>query len=184
MPPEGRAADTGMTGPHWAFSWAVYGAPGVERACLLLQERYGVDVNVLLLALHATVCRGAAPDRAGLTALEAAGRPLREGAVAPLRQVRRALKRAPYGADGQALRNGVKALELQAEQLEQSVLAGVAATLAPRAAGAAAVARAVVEFYAEASEHEVALEVLATDADAAHAITLIAEAAATHAAAG
>ena len=32
----------------WKFSLAVYAAPGVPEECLAVQERYGVDVNVLL----------------------------------------------------------------------------------------------------------------------------------------
>ncbi|MEE9251196.1 MAG: TIGR02444 family protein, partial [Alphaproteobacteria bacterium] len=34
--------------PCWDFALAVYRREGVEEACLALQERHGIDVNVLL----------------------------------------------------------------------------------------------------------------------------------------
>ena len=34
--------------PFWDFSLRVYGSEGVPEACLVLQERHGIDVNVLL----------------------------------------------------------------------------------------------------------------------------------------
>ncbi len=33
--------------PFWNFSLEVYGGEGVARACLELQDRRGVDVNLL-----------------------------------------------------------------------------------------------------------------------------------------
>ena len=36
--------------PLWAFSLAVYGGDGVAEECLDLQERLGLDVNILLFA--------------------------------------------------------------------------------------------------------------------------------------
>ena len=35
--------------PLWEFSLEFYAQPGVASACLALQDRCGVDVNVLLL---------------------------------------------------------------------------------------------------------------------------------------
>ena len=35
--------------PFWDYSLALYGRPGVEACCLRLQDRLGVDVNLLLL---------------------------------------------------------------------------------------------------------------------------------------
>ena len=34
--------------PFWRFSLRTYGAPGVARACLALQDACGADVNLLL----------------------------------------------------------------------------------------------------------------------------------------
>ena len=35
----------------WSFSLTVYGRPGVEAACLELQDRFGADVNLALYCL-------------------------------------------------------------------------------------------------------------------------------------
>ena len=34
--------------PFWDFSLAVWGREAVEPACLALQARHGIDINVLL----------------------------------------------------------------------------------------------------------------------------------------
>ncbi len=36
------------TNPFWDFSTKVYGKPKVAKACLVLQEKHGIDVNILL----------------------------------------------------------------------------------------------------------------------------------------
>ena len=61
------------TASFWDFSVGTYRRPGVADACLSLQDRYGLDVNVLLLLLlvrlHARVSdRGGARRGAGLFA--------------------------------------------------------------------------------------------------------------------
>lgn len=39
--------------PFWRFALSFYGRPHVPAACLTLQYRHGVDVNVLLFLLWA-----------------------------------------------------------------------------------------------------------------------------------
>ena len=39
------------SGEFWDFSVTLYGRPGVAPACLELQERRGLDVNVLMFCL-------------------------------------------------------------------------------------------------------------------------------------
>jgi uncharacterized protein (TIGR02444 family) len=115
-----------LEGPHWAFSLAVYRQPGVAEACLALQDRLGVDVNVLLLTLFATRQVGAPPSGATIAQADAFVRAWRAQVVAPLRGVRRRLKEGPPPAPGsaaEALRQRVKAVELYAEQIEQAALA-------------------------------------------------------------
>ena len=41
--------------PFWQFSGAVYAHPGVAEACLDLQDRHGLDVNLLLFCAWAGV---------------------------------------------------------------------------------------------------------------------------------
>ena len=139
--------------PFWTFSLRIYGQPGVPPACLTLQDEHGVDVNVLLFALYAASCgrQLATGDVARITDnIE----PWRATTVVPLRQVRRWLRETPEGfeADGvAALRQRVKAIELEAERLQQEALfAGwpMASLGAPAPADAAA--RANAKAYADA----------------------------------
>lgn len=102
----------------------VYAAPGVAEWCLAQQDGLGADVNILLWAAW----RGAGGRRlapADLAAAEAATAPWRDGVVRPLRAARRAM-RGDLGAIGAAaaaeLRRRAKALELEAERLQQSAL--------------------------------------------------------------
>jgi uncharacterized protein (TIGR02444 family) len=98
----------------WEFSVSLYGAPGVERACLILQDRYGADVNMVLFCLW----HGPIP-RAELERAVTSARALREGTVEPLRRLRRALSKQ---GDEAGLREAVKRAELEAERLEQARL--------------------------------------------------------------
>ena len=125
----------------WDYSLAVYARSGVPAACLALQARHGLDVNVLLFCCWAGQCgRALTPEE--IDGLMAAVGPWHERAVKPLRAVRRWLKTretAP-GAAAEALRQEVKALELEAERIEQQILAETLALGegAPAAALAAA----------------------------------------------
>ncbi|MGQ7792483.1 TIGR02444 family protein [Faunimonas sp. B44] len=172
----GGAASLDLAGPHWRFALAVYGRPGVAEACLLLQDSCGVDVNVLLVALFsARAGRPLSPS--GIAAADAAIARWREEVVRPLRVVRRAMKSeaAVFGGDGEMVRNRVKAAELAAEQLEQAVLAGAVAAMAPGEgpADSAAVIRAVVAFYSAGADDPAAAaleQAVARIAEAADAV--------------
>jgi len=110
--------------PFWRFSLRIYGTPGVPAACLTLQDGSGVDVNVLLFGLFAA-SQGRQLATADVKAIAAAIDPWRLNAVVPLRGVRRFLKDTPAGFEAQdipALRQRVKMMELEAEQLQQEVL--------------------------------------------------------------
>jgi len=123
------------THPFWAFSLHLYAQAGVESACLALQEE-GADVNLLLLCcwLGGT---GRRLDRRRLRSVIAAVASWQEQIVVPLRLVRRNLKRESWrvSASGRrALRQHLATAELQAEHLEQLLLASQVADL-PRRAG-------------------------------------------------
>ncbi|MGH7091790.1 MAG: TIGR02444 family protein, partial [Stellaceae bacterium] len=82
--------------------------------------------NLILYALwHGWSGRGAL-DEGALAAAEYAAGPVGREIAAPLRALRRALKDNPDPAV-QALRERVKALELEAERIAQSRLAALAA---------------------------------------------------------
>jgi uncharacterized protein (TIGR02444 family) len=166
-----------LTGPHWAFSLDVYGQPTVPASCLLLQDRCGVDVNVLLLCLFAA-CRGApTPSEQDIAALDGEIERLRREVVVPLRQIRRAMKIMPeadLGREFDSVRNRVKSAELAAEQLQQAMLARLLPDGSPRGDfDALATARAVVGFYAGRTGSRDAMG----DEDIERAIASVAEAA-------
>jgi uncharacterized protein (TIGR02444 family) len=135
----------------WRFSLAVYARPGVAQACLALQDRAGLDVNLLLFCCWAGL-RGHRLSPAELDEAAAAAGPWQREIVAPLRAIRRRLKQAT-GLErraGEALYAQAKALELAAEEAEQRLLAA-AVPVAPREAGdadQAACAAANLRLYA------------------------------------
>lgn len=110
--------------PFWRFSTRFYATPGVAAACIELQDQAHVDVNVLFFLLwNATQHRALSAD--DVTKVEQAIAPWREAAVTPLRVVRRALKTPPavVAADAaESFRSRVKAIELEAERLQQEAL--------------------------------------------------------------
>ncbi len=111
----------------WEFSQDLYGRPGVAEACLSLQDRRDLDVNILLYCCWAGL-RGQALSMEALGACVDAVRPWQDQVVKPLRAARRWLKgqrTAPAGA-AETLRQAIKAQELEAERLEQLILAAAA----------------------------------------------------------
>jgi uncharacterized protein (TIGR02444 family) len=112
----------------WRFSLGFYARPGVAPALIALQDRDGLDVNVILYALWLGLTRGHATSAADLAVAEAAAAPLRAAVVVELRGLRRRLR--PHSdPDVQALRRRVQALEIAAERAVQERLAG---SLTPR----------------------------------------------------
>ena len=108
----------------WRFSLRFYALPGVASACIDLQDRHGVDVNVLLFLLFlAEEGRAVSPEE--VARIDAAVRVWRDGVVVPLRTVRRNL-RASIGEmardAAEALRTNVKRVELEAERIQQETL--------------------------------------------------------------
>jgi uncharacterized protein (TIGR02444 family) len=125
--PEGRMstdASSPQGSPFWRFSLAYYRDPRVADACIALQEEAGVDVNLLLFLLwHAAQSRRF--STAEVEELEGRVGPWREAAVVPLRRLRRALKVAPpllSAANAEAFRTRIKAVELEAERLQQEAM--------------------------------------------------------------
>lgn len=115
-----------LTGPHWDFALFVYGHDGVAEICLDLQDRHGVDVNVLLIALFALSEKGVQLGLADIADADAHVRAWRDEVVWPLRTIRRRLKQGPAPApsrESETLRTAVKKAELEAEQIEQAVIA-------------------------------------------------------------
>ncbi len=115
------------TSPFWRFSLIVYGDPGVQTECLDLQDRFGIDVNLLLFCTFIGAVYGAVlPDR-DLEAAAGLVGAWHQDVVGSLRRARRTLK--PFATDASPilslaakLRADVKASELEAERIEQMML--------------------------------------------------------------
>ena len=112
----------------WSFSLAVYSGSGVQAECLDLQERHGIDVNLLLFCAYVgAVCGVVLPAAALREARDLVGVWHRD-VVQELRGARRALKPfaaavpSPPGGSAAELRGTVKAAELEAERIEQAML--------------------------------------------------------------
>jgi uncharacterized protein (TIGR02444 family) len=116
--------------PFWRFSVKFYAAPGVADACIELQDRAKVDVNILFFLLwNATQKR--AFNATDVAEVERRIGGWRDMAVVPIRAIRRALKSPPPvmmpdAAEG--FRTRIKAVELEAERLQQEALYDLAQT--------------------------------------------------------
>jgi uncharacterized protein (TIGR02444 family) len=114
----------GRQSPFWRFSIKFYGMPGVAPSCIELQDKANVDVNVLFFLLWSAT-QGRSFNVADVTAIERAIGPWRDMAVVPIRHVRRALKSPPPALTAEAaegFRTRIKAVELEAERLQQEAL--------------------------------------------------------------
>jgi uncharacterized protein (TIGR02444 family) len=118
----------------WQWSVVAYGRPGVEEACLDLQDGYDQSVPYLLWAAWAAAM-GRALDAEALEMGAETARVWDSVAIEPLRIIRQRLKKPiPDMGDParETLREQVKAAELTGERLLLEDLE----TLAPEAAAA------------------------------------------------
>ena len=113
--------------PLWDWAVAAYGATGVGDACVALQDNHEQNVPLLLWSAW-TAAVGLTPDAETIEAACDTARAWDSVVVAPLRAVRRTLKAPiPDIDDGprQAVRDRVKALELEAERHLLEALEGL-----------------------------------------------------------
>ncbi len=130
-----RAAGPPRRPGLWGFSLAFYARPGVAPALIALQDRAGLDVNLILYALWLGASGRGRLDRGRLTEADRAVAAIRSEITEPLRALRRRLKARP-DADIRRLREAVGRLELDAEKAalrRLARLAGPGARGAPRA---------------------------------------------------
>ena len=118
--------------PFWDFSLRLYARAGVAPSCLRLQERHGIDVNLLFCCLWLGMA-GQGCTRRDVARMIGRVRTLHEQVVKPLRTARTALKRILATETEEllpaagALRAAVKKSELDAEHLEQVMLSAMPA---------------------------------------------------------
>ncbi|MEW6454843.1 MAG: TIGR02444 family protein [Pseudomonadota bacterium] len=114
--------------PFWRFSVKFYQVPGVAPSCIELQDQAGVDVNVLFFLLWLAT-QNRALNKEQVAEVERSVGPWREMAVVPIRNVRRALKSPPpvlSAETAEGFRTRIKAVELEAERLQQEALFQIA----------------------------------------------------------
>lgn len=108
--------------PFWDFSLQAYGSDGVAPACLSLQERHGIDVNILLYCVWAGQI-GNRMDDGHIALLAAAVNEWHGTIVLSLRRARKQMKTAldsqPPSSLTSALRAQIQKLEIDAEHIEQ-----------------------------------------------------------------
>jgi uncharacterized protein (TIGR02444 family) len=134
----------------WRFVLPFYGRAGVSPACLALQDRIGVDVNILLLAAYAQVERGIVLDHDDLALADAVVRGWRTEVIQPLRRVRNRMKAGPSPAPSPAtepLRNKIKAAELDGEQIALAALFAWLEQRRPRATSEKSASAAVARYF-------------------------------------
>ncbi|MCL6689859.1 TIGR02444 family protein [Pseudomonas citronellolis] len=111
-----------MTEDIWSFALDLYAQPGVEAACLDLQEA-GADVCLLLAGAWFAAC-GRACSGQRLDTLAKASANWQREVVKPLRTLRQQWKTAARNdAHLEKLRETLKTLELRAERLQLERLA-------------------------------------------------------------
>jgi uncharacterized protein (TIGR02444 family) len=120
--------DAEATTPLWRFSLHFYRQSGVADACIALQDGSGVDVNLLLFLLW-LAGGGQRLSQDDVRRLDDTVRDWRDLTILPIRDVRRALKGKPTLVEAgkqEAFRTRIKAVELEAERLQQEALYALA----------------------------------------------------------
>jgi uncharacterized protein (TIGR02444 family) len=110
----------------WDFACAFYAVPEVAEACLALQDRHGLDVNLLLLCCWLGASRRGRLTDSEIALAEQRVAAWRSSVLEPLRSLRRHLKTVEGAAicavEIVRLRDWVKENELAAERIAQRLL--------------------------------------------------------------
>lgn len=108
--------------PFWDFSARVYARPGVAEACVDMQDRFGLDVNLLLFCLWSAAAGPGRLSSADIAELETLVADWQATTVQPLRALRRR-SRDRLGAElAGFFRRAMLRVELEAERVEQELL--------------------------------------------------------------
>src|SRR5216683_3404724 len=128
--------NSSASSPFWRFSLGFYRMDGVPEACLALQDRGGADVNIVLFLLW-TAAQGRCLSNDAVRVLTNKVRTWQTGVIAPIRSLRRMLKDDPPLLDkgaAEVFRTKIKALELEAEGLQQEAMFALGPSLPSEAA--------------------------------------------------
>jgi len=112
--------------PFWDYALAVYGGDGVSAACIALQDRHELDVNLLLFSMWAAHDGRPPLTPAEFDALFEVSERWNKEIVCEIRRLR-ALLSSGYGAVGErrraAVRDAALTLEIDCEHVEMLALA-------------------------------------------------------------
>jgi uncharacterized protein (TIGR02444 family) len=114
--------------PFWTFSTRLYVHDGVAAACLALQERHQLDVNILLFCIWSAAEQGRALSRDDMASVLDHVGAWHEEVVRQLRAVRQRMRNGAPGMDEElveSVRKRVLGAELECEHVEQLMLAGL-----------------------------------------------------------
>lgn len=113
----------------WDFSLGLYGRPEVPPAALRLQDRDGLDVNLVLWGIWLGRIGAAPLDEIFAASAVAQVAPWRDMVVRALRTIRQTMKpgipHAP-AAEANELREKIKKLELDGERIQHAILEAMA----------------------------------------------------------
>lgn len=160
----------------WAQVLEIYAVPDVAQACLLLQDRFGVDVMLILFSLALGRCERQPLDLVETAQADTLIANWRASVIQPLRGVRRTLK---GGIDqiplplSDPIRDVIKRTELAAEEIEFDALVAHHAERRQLSAGRGWAVPAIEAVLA----HFGGMRAADPDAECADAVALIAEAA-------
>ena len=149
---------TGSTVSFKRFALALYGSEGVADACLHLQNRHDLDVNLVLLAVFVGAERRQRFTTSSLEAARARVDAWHREVVRPLRAVRQRLKTGPAPAPNDVtarLRRQVQQVEIDAELIELDQLGALIPVLEPMPASGSATecAAAAIETVVKTHTH-------------------------------
>lgn len=111
----------------WTFALALYGQDAAREALLRLQDRDGADVPMMLWCVWRGV-EGFSISGDVMTEAVGFSTAWREGTVAPLRKIRKALKSGISGVEvamSEAARSRVAETEQAVERMQMDQLAGM-----------------------------------------------------------
>jgi uncharacterized protein (TIGR02444 family) len=169
--------NTGSTASFKRFALALYGSHGVANACLYLQNRHDLDVNLLLFAAFVGAERRQRLTTSYLDTVRTRIDAWHSEVVRPLRAVRQRLKAGPAPAPDEItarLRRRLQQVEIAAEVVELTQLC----TLLPPRSNTPSAEEEGREFATAAIETVVrAYSTSPLDHDHRHAIDTIAAAA-------
>jgi uncharacterized protein (TIGR02444 family) len=118
--------------PFRNFSLSLYRKPGVADACLFVQDRYGLNVNVILFCIWvADIGNGTLASVQITTALRRVA-DWEDQVIQPLREIRRTCRKEALGVPEFLLQTflpQIETTELEAEHVEQLVLTELAGSL-------------------------------------------------------